>query len=101
LYSAPPDPRRTLDKDKSDEGNRAPIDIVVKGLDEAAIKKWWEKYKNDPKNKWETTNANCSSITVLALQAGGAKIGPPPSLLYWSPDQLKDALEKLNKQKQQ
>jgi hypothetical protein len=46
------------------------FELLIRGLDEKAIKDWWENdWKTDP--KWETLTRNCSTTAAKALKAGG------------------------------
>lgn len=80
--------------DIRDEGSLPNESIPIEGLDEAAIKAWWDKYrKSDP--NWKTIGRNCSTTVADGLKAGGAPdTGQSSSHLVWTPaDVLQYALD--------
>lgn len=68
------------------EGGRLPQDIPINGLDETAIKKWWDNYDKDF-SIWN----NCSDVVSDALREGGMKI---PWHFIHHPDQVNDDVQK-------
>jgi RHS repeat-associated protein len=93
LFSAPPlleEYRQTVGM----EGRPPDAIIHIDGLNEAAIQKWWEEFKND--NQWDTLWQNCSTTVADALAAGGgdmlASLGGGNSLprAVWTPKDVQD-----------
>ena len=82
----PPD----YDKDFQGEGGMEPLNIQIDGLDEAAIKRWWNNGKGH--GDFGDLN-NCSDIVSEALRMGGLPIGR--TTLYTTPDYIKDEVERL------
>jgi hypothetical protein len=73
-------PIRTPDlaQDNKDEQTIA-LNLHINGLDEAAIKKWWQNYL---KNKtWQALTRNCGEAVITGLRVGGldAKYPIPPT----------------------
>ncbi len=83
LYTAPARRDQTYEMDSKLEGllpeqelkdakpKHADITITIPDLDVAAIKVWWESFKNNPANKWETVGQNCAKTVCDALFHGG------------------------------
>jgi hypothetical protein len=85
IYSAYPFRHRTKDDDEYAEseirGKKRPPDhtIRISGLDEKAIKDWWESFGLvrdtrsliGPLPPWSTLSQNCSTIVATALSKGG------------------------------
>ena len=84
---------RTPQDDMAGEGERGNYRypdhaIKIEGLDEAAIKAWWNKYRKDDPN-WKTVGRNCSSTVANGLKAGGAPdTGVSNSHLWWTPEDV-------------
>lgn len=57
--------------------------IHIDGLDENAIRSWWDKFRNT--HKWKTISQNCSTTAAQALMAGGA---PPAYKVLWTPSDV-------------
>jgi len=95
IYTATPNPNQTYANDVSSEGQKPNHVINIKGLNEAAIKKWWIDFKK--KNKWKTFSQNCSSTIADGLDAGGGGKGVYWSdwNLIWAPDDVKAYAEAL------
>lgn len=70
IYSAPAIQRRRLEDDIRDEGMKPDYQILIHGLDEAAIKTWWAGFHTGA-NRWKTLSQNCSTTVGQALKAGG------------------------------
>jgi len=82
IYTADPIKNRTFAQDVAGEDGRMPdVTISINGLDENAIAAWWNQFKNDPNNKWETLSQNCSTTVAEALKAGNAST---PWWDFWS-----------------
>ena len=69
IYTAKAYVDRDYDADKEDEKHDPDIVIDIKGLDEEAIQKWWDKFKDN--NYWKTFSQNCSTTIAEGLEAGG------------------------------
>ena len=76
-YSVPAIPNRPFGNDVKDEGNNQPNKTRIDGLDEGAIQKWWDTFRNDPSSRWCTASGNCSTTAADALKAGGADVDWP------------------------
>jgi hypothetical protein len=81
LYLAPALPNQTYEMDSKLEGwvegklkdakpKHADITITIPDLNVAAIKVWWENFKSNPANKWETVGQNCAKTVCDALFHG-------------------------------
>ena len=72
----------TFERDTGPKGEGRQPDVVIHidGLNEAAIKQWWESYRQSL--TFNSTKKNCSHVALEALTRGtyGAKIlkSPPP-----------------------
>jgi len=100
IYSAPPNENQTMQDDINMEEQNPSRQIVIKGLDENAIKNWWLTYKS--KNKWKTLGPNCSTVTADALAVGGGSKfsilgGGLPVHFIWTPNNVKDYAESIQK----
>jgi len=71
IYEAPAFPDQTLEKDIEYEGQGPDKVIHIDGLNEAAIKAWWESFHGNPNNTRKTFGRNCSTVVYDALRAGG------------------------------
>jgi RHS repeat-associated protein len=95
-YSVPAIPNRTLADDEraeAPEGStkpRKPENFVINGLNEKAIKNWWEKFRKNNANYWSTFGSNCSTIVASALCVGGARPWHDTSPGIWTPDLIED-----------
>ena len=78
------------DKDVQGEGDRKPQSIQVDGLDEAAIKRWWNNGKGH--GDFSIWN-NCSDIVGEALRVGGLSVRR--TSIYTTPDYIKNETERL------
>lgn len=80
IYASSPFRNRTLADDEAGEGDRkADETIYIEGLDEAAMKDWWQSFGltrdgvefAGPLQSWSTLDRNCSTVAAIALKAGG------------------------------
>ena len=78
-------PNRTFALDVKDESRQPTNTITIKGLDETAIKKWWDKFSSDPSNKWKSLSQNCSTVVADALMEGGSAKCSSIHHWIWSP----------------
>jgi len=68
--------------DRSDEGDRDPVNFHMDGLDEAAIERWWNAGQGH--GDFSTLN-NCSTTVSEALRQGGLTMPRHP---VYQPDQV-------------
>ena len=71
--------------------------IRITGLDETAIKNWWNSFK--VKNKWQTLNQNCSTTAAEGLIAGGGanySTGGQTWHVVWSPNDVTNFANSIN-----
>jgi RHS repeat-associated protein len=71
LSGVPGRAQKTLEKDNGEEGAQ-PRAIIITGLNEAAIKQWWETFKKNPSAQYEILFQQCCTIVAQALQVGGS-----------------------------
>lgn len=85
-------PARKADYEKDLEGedNLAPLEIQIDGLDEAAIKRWWNSGTGH--GDFGDLN-NCSDVVSEALRIGGLPVRK--TKIYTTPEHVKDEIEKL------
>jgi hypothetical protein len=57
---------------KAEFGNQPDRHVPLAGLDETAIKKFWDELIGDPQSKWSASDTNCAAAVVAALKAGGS-----------------------------
>lgn len=57
--------------DIRNEGRPPDRTITVEGLDEPAIRKWWEAFKRDKGNNYSFLGQNCAATVAGGLDAGG------------------------------
>ncbi|OQB99589.1 MAG: hypothetical protein BWX78_01691 [Firmicutes bacterium ADurb.Bin099] len=91
IYTAKAYVDRDYDADKEDEKHDPDIVIDIKGLDEEAIQKWWDKFKDN--NYWKTFSQNCSTTIAEGLKAGGGdKYASFMSSwnIIWKPNDVED-----------
>jgi hypothetical protein len=67
LYNVAAVKDMTYEKDCKFERNTEPDCTYILKLDRKKITKWWNQYKEDEKNRWDTVNSNCSPIVYKAL----------------------------------
>jgi hypothetical protein len=80
VYAAHPIRNQSFEGDVAGEGGQQPHHVIVlKGLDETAIKDWWQIFGltrdgtlyEGPLLAWDTLMRNCSNVVATALKAGG------------------------------
>jgi hypothetical protein len=76
------------DRDREEEGID-PVIIQVDGLDEAAIKKWWNE--GNGHGDWGDLN-NCSDIVGEALRKGGLPVRR--STTFTTPEDIKSEVDR-------
>jgi RHS repeat-associated protein len=88
IYSAPALPPN-LARDQEEE-NTSPTVIHLDNLDEDAIQRWWDKFRQ--KHKWKTFSQNCSTTVADALDAGGGQSRAPfaPHQVVWTPADVEE-----------
>lgn len=87
---AMPDLRGDIDA----EGRSPDLSVYMSGLDEVAIKKWWENFRRKHRT-WNFTGQNCAATVAEGMGAGGAMGmawlgGYFPGNLVWTPSNVKD-----------
>lgn len=81
IYASGPFRNRSFDEDCRDEGQKPDHKINLHGLDESAIKDWWQFFGltrdgvlyQGPLQAWETLNMNCSTVVAHGLTIGGGR----------------------------
>jgi hypothetical protein len=82
IYTSSPIRNRTYNQDVTAEGQAPDHSIRIEGLDETAIKDWWQSFGlmrdgvqfQGPLLPWTTLTQNCSNVVAIALRlAGGDK----------------------------
>jgi hypothetical protein len=81
-FSAVAFENRTFDQDVDGEGRQPDHVMRIGGLDETALKTWWQA-RRSAAPLWDTTSNNCSTTVAEALRAGGADRFTGV-LTYWS-----------------
>jgi RHS repeat-associated protein len=86
----------TPELDAAEERNRAPTIVHIDGLNESAIKDWWDQFKRS--HRYDSVSQNCSTTVFDALRAGGIEntmgsYGTPP---IWSPHAILDYVNTYN-----
>lgn len=79
VYASHPFRNRTYDEDVAAEGQPPDRVIRIEGLDEQAIKDWWQSFGltrdgvlyQGPLLAWDTLRRNCSNVVATALSVGG------------------------------
>jgi hypothetical protein len=79
VYSSHPIRNRTFFDDARDERGYPNHNVNIEGLDESAIKDWWQSIGltrdgvqySGPLLPWSTLTRNCSTVVATALQVGG------------------------------
>ena len=78
------------------EGQKPDFEIEIRGLNEKSIQNWWDEFKKS--NQWKTLSQNCSTVSAQALKEGGGKAGFFDSnKIIWTPNDVKNFAEKINK----
>jgi hypothetical protein len=88
IHDVPPRLPANYDHDREEEGED-PVIIQIDGLDEDAIKKWWNNGKGH--GDWGDLN-NCSDIVGEALRQGGLPVRKPAT--YSTPEHVKGEVER-------
>ena len=79
IYSVYPIRNRQLADDVSAERQQPDHRLVIAGLDEKAIKDWWQSFGltrdgvlyQGPMRPWDTLGQNCSTVAARGLSIGG------------------------------
>ncbi len=79
IYASNPFRNRTFHDDVTAKGHRPDWVVRIKGLDEKAIKDWWQTFGltrdgvqfQGPLPSWDTLRRNCSTVVATALRVGG------------------------------
>jgi hypothetical protein len=79
VYASHPFRNRTFQDDIRDEGQMPDHSIRIDGLDEDAIKDWWQSFGltrdgvlfQGPLQSWDTLKRNCSTVVAVGLKKGG------------------------------
>jgi len=79
IYASHPFRNRTYNDDVRAERQQPDQVIHIEGLDENAIKDWWQSFGltrdgifyQGPLQSWETLKRNCSNVVATALKKGG------------------------------
>lgn len=104
VYSAPARPNQTFVDDKMGEDGKNPdVSLAVKGLDQKAIKVWWDDFRANPPS-WSSLDINCAMVAAFALRSGGADsvISGIKGWWHswntvWSPNDVIDLVEAINR----
>ena len=75
---------QTYEDDLRLERKHADITITIPDLGVAAIKSWWESFKNNPANKWESAGQNCAKTVYDALSHGTSLVNPNLNIIQWT-----------------
>jgi len=79
VYASHPIRNRSYSADVSAEGQSPDHFIRIEGLDEKAIKDWWQSFGlsrdgmlyQGPLQSWDTLQRNCSNVVATGLRVGG------------------------------
>jgi len=79
IYASHPIRNRSYVADVEAEGQPPDQVIRIAGLDEKAIKDWWQSFGlsregvqyHGPLQSWDTLQRNCSNVVALGLRIGG------------------------------
>jgi len=95
-FSADARPDHSLGDDSDLEGHQPNAVIHIDGLNEDAIRKWWDKFKTS--HRWNSAFQNCSTTVAEALMAGGTEDRMPgyPAHTIWSPENVVDYVNTYN-----
>ena len=66
------------------EGRQPDKTFKITGLNEKAIKKWWEDFL-DADNKYNLATMNCCHVVTIALRMGGFRCRPYDEILLAPP----------------
>jgi hypothetical protein len=99
IYDAHPFVLRKFEDDVRDEGMRPDWTIRINGLDEEAIKGWWQGFNpqahdmyGPPSAPWNTVSTNCAKIVATALDQGGGRQYAPylaSRNMIWTPNDVR------------
>lgn len=103
LYCVAAIPNRTFADDVAGEDGMQPAETILiegagrgrPGLDESAIKAWWNSLRGRGFTDWCTLGPNCSTVAAYALAKGGGDrfsnvwrdarwVWSPPSVAYYA-----------------
>lgn len=89
-FTADARPDESFTNDVDLEGHYPNEEIHIDGLDEDAIRRWWDKYKKS--HRFNSAFQNCSTTVFDALSAGGSHDVLPgyPYPEIWSPEDVRD-----------
>ncbi len=81
IYASHPVRNRKYEEDVAAEGQNPDHVIRINGLDEQAIKNWWQSLGltrdsalyQGPLLSWDTLKRNCSTVVAKALNVGGGE----------------------------
>ena len=105
IYSAPAVIGQTIEQASGPhyENKKADLKIPINGLDEKAIKTWWNKFKGN--HLWKSLSQNCSTTVSDGLKAGGAKVKLSDIFkqwnLIWTPNDIKKYAQAIKKYEEQ
>jgi RHS repeat-associated protein len=74
IYEAPAFPDQTLAKDIEYEGQGPDAIIHIDGMNEDAIKAWWENFRHNHDNKWKTFGRNCSTLFMRGYEQEAGRL---------------------------
>ena len=99
IYASHPFRDRRYEEDVAAEGQRPDHRVPINGLEETAIKDWWQSFGltrdgvlyYGPLLAWDTLKRNCSNVVATALRVGGGDRYASWSKawhLVWTPDDV-------------
>jgi len=79
VYASSPFRNRTFQADLAAEGQSPDKVVQIEGLNEKAIKDWWQSFGlsrdgvqyHGPLQSWDTLKRNCSNVVATGLRVGG------------------------------
>jgi RHS repeat-associated protein len=80
--------------DVRSEGRKPDLTINLDGLDEAAMKEWWEKYKKNQKH-YSALAQSCATTAAQALAVGAGQQLPNTS--FWTPNSVRAYAEAIKR----
>jgi RHS repeat-associated protein len=89
IHDVPPRLPADYDRDRDEEGID-PVSVQIDGLDETAIKRWWNEGKGH--GDWGDLN-NCSDIVGEALRKGGLPVRR--STAFTTPEDIKSEVDRI------
>jgi RHS repeat-associated protein len=105
IYSAPAVVDQTIEEASGPgfEDKKADLEISINGLDEKAIKAWWNEFKGN--HLWKSLSQNCSTTVSDGLKAGGAKVKLSDIFkqwnLIWTPNDIKKYAQAIKEYEEQ